>query len=114
MGGLTVRGPTVRLRVGGVRFLPELTLSLPELTLSALPSPSLSVSQVPCLSPQARPVSPPSPPWVGVLTVLPDTLPGAPARCPRSRRVRSRWRKTRVRLRRTWRVTGNTGLTYEV
>src|SRR5216117_1674372 len=103
MGGLTVRGPAVRLLVREAHFL---------------------LQAYPC-SPQARPWFPPSPPLMCVLPGSPRQLllgasallacapmfPGAVACSPR---VRSRRPETRVRLRRTWRVTGNMGLSYEV
>lgn len=128
MGGLTVRGPTVRFACRGPHDLPE-----PATLLS--PQPSLALSQA-LASPEpdaalslkrfslAEPTCfGPSPPCLCPSPASERLLPRARPLCAvssallaliRAPRVRPGRPKTGVRLRRTWRVTGNMGLTYEV
>ena len=127
-GGRTVRGANGAFCLSG-----DLTFSRAHPALSpsplALPSPcflaSLLRPRLKLLSPSSAPLSPGPPccrPGPASERLLPRARPLSAVssalliliRLIRAPRVRPGRPKTGVRLRRTWRVTGNTGLLYEV
>ena len=94
MGGLTIRGPTVRSLVRDITLSPSPPCS---------PNPPDSPKPSERLLPRPRPLS-----------AGPSALLNPHRTLIRAPRMRPGRPKTGVRLRRTWRVTGNMGLTYEV